>query len=867
MAALTPMMEQYLRIKDEYPEAILLFHLGDFYEMFFDDALLASRVLEITLTGRDGGALGRVPMCGIPVHAAESYIARLVQNGHRVAVCDQVEDPKAAKGVVRRAVTRVVTPGTVIEGSLLPEKANSFLVCLVTGEDEREWGLAAADVSTGEVSTTVLTGERALVNLLDELARLAPREILLAEHLVARIDLSVLPRPPALTLRPQEWFALQAATAALRKQFAQSELEGAAWARQPEIIRALGGLFAYLAATQLRPLGHLRRVRVYTPGRYMTLDAVTRRNLELTRNLADGGRRGTLLAVLDHTATAMGGRLLKSWIEQPLLSPDLINERLEAVAELAADNLRLNALEPVLSRIYDLERLAARVAYGTANARDLLALKVSLTAVGTLRETAAGLASPLGARLVAALDPSPELMELLENALADEPPVTLREGGLIRDGYDPEVDRLRRLKTEGKDWILAAENEERERTGIRSLKVGYNRVFGYYIEVTKSNLHLIPDHFQRRQTLANSERFITPALKEREEQILHAEEKLVAREYQLFLDVRDQVLAGLPQLQRLAATVAILDALYALAVAAVRGGYAAPTINDDGRIVIHEGRHPVVEQALGPGAFVPNDASLDDKEQRIMVITGPNMAGKSTYMRQVALIILMAQIGSFVPAADARIGVVDRIFTRIGASDDLAAGASTFMVEMRECRTIVEQATSRSLVLMDEVGRGTATFDGMSLARAILEYLHEWVGAKTLFSTHYHELTALADNLSGVVNYTTSVAEDGQNVIFLRKVVPGRANRSYGLHVARLAGLPETIIKRASEVLAVLEREQRSSGIKSTGPDARVAQVEMFAPAGEQVVLQELRKLDIQALTPLQALNNLDRWQRKLKDE
>ncbi|MDI6709104.1 MAG: DNA mismatch repair protein MutS [Bacillota bacterium] len=860
------MMEQYLRIKEEHPDAILLFHLGDFYEMFFDDALLASRLLEITLTGRDGGPLGRVPMCGIPVHAAEGYIARLIEKGQRVAVCDQVEDPKTAKGVVRRAVTRVITPGTVIEGNLLDEKTNSFLAALVGGGEEG-WGLAVADVSTGEVNTAFLDGPRAEATLIDELSRLAPREILVPDELASRLDWSALPGPPALTVRPGESFALPAVAEVLRAQFPREELERAAWARQPAMIRALGGLFAYLAATQLRPLAHLRRVRVYTPGRYMVLDAATRRNLELTRSLVDGGRRGTLLGVLDYTETAMGGRLLRGWIEQPLLDPELINERLQAVGELAADTLRLDALRPALSRIYDLERLAARVAYGTANARDMLALKASLEAVAALREAAGGLSSALALRLVEALDPCPELTGLLGRALADEPPVTIREGGLIREGYDAEVDRLRRLGREGKDWLLALEAEERERTGIRSLKVGYNRVFGYYIEVTKSNLHLVPPEYQRRQTLANAERFVTPALKEYEEQIVHARERLVECEYRLFVEIRERVLAEVPRLQRLGTTVARLDALYALAVAAVRHGYTAPRVTAGGRIFIREGRHPVVEQALGPGAFVPNDALLDDDGQRMLIITGPNMAGKSTYMRQVVLIVLMAQMGSFVPAAEAEIGVVDRIFTRIGASDDLAGGASTFMVEMRECRTIVEQATPHSLVIMDEVGRGTATFDGMSLARALLEYIHERVGAKTLFSTHYHELTALEDSLQGVMNYTTRVAEDGQNVIFLRKVVPGRANRSYGLHVARLAGLPEEVIGRAAVILATLEREQWSSGVKEAGPGARVTQLQMFIPEGEQVVLEELRRLKVDELTPLQALNRLDELQRKLKEK
>ncbi len=859
--SLTPMMEQYLRAKQEHKDAILFFHLGDFYEMFFEDAEIASRVLEITLTGRDGGPLGRVPMCGVPCHAANSYIARLIEKGYKVAICEQVEDPKSAKGIVRREVTRVVTPGTVIDGQFLDDKSNNYLCALY--REGNTWALAAADISTGELSVTVLSEAQGKGMVQDELFRLTPREILVPESLASELEWQDLLFPTVITRRPDSRFTLDAAREVIERQFGEAG-DREPWARHPLAAPAVGGLITYLAETQKRPLTHIRTVRQYVTGQYMVLDAATRRNLELTNSIADGSRKGTLLSVLDHTETAMGGRLLKNWLMQPLLDPCRIAERQGAVAAIADNALLRESLRASLHKIYDLERLAARIAYGSANARDLLALKNSLSATAELKEILQQTDEPFLNRLNQALDPCADVRQLIERSINEDAPVTLRDGGLIKAGFDGEVDELRSMARDGKEWLCSFEALERERTGIRSLKVGYNRVFGYYIEVTRANLDLVPESYIRRQTLANAERFITPELKEYEDKILGAQDRLLEREYSLFLDIRERVNNEVGRLQQLAAGIACLDALNALAVAAVRYGFRAPQVDEEDRIEITAGRHPVVEQVLGAGTFVPNDTVLNT-EQRLVLITGPNMAGKSTYMRQVALIVLMAQIGSFVPAESARIGVVDRIFTRIGASDDLAGGASTFMVEMRECKTIVENATPRSLIIMDEVGRGTSTFDGMSLARALVEYIVERIGAKTLFSTHYHELTDL-ESLPGVVNYTTTVAEDGDGIIFLRKVVPGKSNRSYGLHVARLAGLPEEILQRAAAILIELENEKKAVAPVHK-PPVQVLQMELFGSPEAQSVLEQLRRANIMGMTPLEAINQIYGWQRMLLSE
>jgi len=852
---LTPMMRQYLEIKKAYPDAILFFQMGDFFEMFFEDAQTAAPILEIALTGRDAGKLGRVPMCGVPVHAVDGYLSRLVEKGYRVAICEQVEDPGAAKGVVRRAVTRVVTPGTVVENQLLDERRNNYLA--VVGRAGQQYGLAAADVSTGDFLVTTFAGEAAWERLVEELARLAPSEVLLAGVSSDQDP----PRcfgghtPAAVTALP-EWYR-EAAPEALAAHFGTDHLAVAPWARHPAAAQAAGILLVYLRETQKRVLDHLREVRVPVAGRYMDLDWSTRRNLELT-TARDGGRRHTLLAVLDCTVTAMGGRLLRRWLERPLVDVNAIRQRLEAVGILTNDRLLREEIRDRLKGVYDVERLVGRVAYGTAHARDLLALRLSLEAMVPLRDRLGPCAGLLG-QLAREVDPPEELLELLARALPDDPPLGLREGNLIRPGYHPEVDRLREANTQAREWLAGLEARERERTGIRTLKVGYNRVFGYYIEVTKANQHLVPEDYQRRQTLVNAERYFTTELKEYENIILGARERLVDLEYRLFLELRDRVRAELPRIQKTARAVARLDALASLAETAVRDRYTAPVVDDGDRILIKGGRHPVVERVLGSGRFVPNDVRLD-AEQRLVILTGPNMAGKSTFMRQVALIVLMAQIGSFVPAEAAEIGVVDRIFTRVGAADNLAGGESTFMVEMNECRAILAQATPQSLVILDEVGRGTSTYDGMSLARALIEYIHGHVGAKTLFSTHYHELTAL-EAIPGVVNYTVLVAEEGEEIVFLHRVVPGKADRSYGIQVARLAGLPAPVIARAREILVELENGRASAPPKKR---ENLVQVELFSRGEEHPVLSELGKLDILNLTPLEALVKLDELQKKL---
>ncbi|RDV84766.1 DNA mismatch repair protein MutS [Ammonifex thiophilus] len=855
MSNLTPMMQQYLEIKKQYPDAILFFHLGDFYEMFFDDAVRAAPILEVALTSRDAGRLGRVPMCGVPCHSASSYIARLVSHGFKVALCEQLEDPSQAKGLVKRGVTRVITPGTFFEGETTDKTSHSYIAAVAPGSG-KTYGLASAEVGTGEFRVTSFAGAGAQDKLMDELFRLQPAEVVLPEgseelkHLVRAAAPAA-----AVTFWPQELFRdLARAEAALEGYEREGE-----W--KTEAVLAAGVLAAYLAETQKRELKHLKKISSYRPEGFMLLDAATRRNLELTRSLADGSRRGTLLEVLDYTLTGMGGRRLRDWIEQPLLDPAAIEERLEAVSYLVEQAVKREEIRARLKKMGDMERLASRLSFGLANARDLLSLKDSLILAGEIKEELSG-AKGLLERLRDQLENLDDITSLIAEAIAPDPPATLQEGGLIREGYHPEVDRLRSIRRDAHKYLAELEAKEKERTGIKSLKIGYNRVFGYYIEVTKPNLHLVPPDYQRRQTLVQAERFVTPELKEYEEMILGAEERLYSLEYELFCRVRDQVQAHLDRILRAARAIGQIDALASLAVAAVKGNYVRPRISSSDLIRIKEGRHPVVERALGPGNFVPNDTWLGGTDKRVAIITGPNMGGKSTYMRQVALIVLMAQIGSFVPAAEAEIGVVDRIFTRVGAADNLYGGQSTFMVEMGECRTILTQATSRSLVVMDEVGRGTSTYDGMSIARAIVEYLVQRIKAKTLFSTHYHELTDLAQ-LPGVFNLTVAVREEEGKVSFLYRVLPGKADKSYGLHVAALAGLPKEVIERAREILEELERRREE---KPERP-CRVVQLDMFSCGVEHPLLAELTRLDLDQITPLQALNLLAEWQGRLKAE
>ncbi|MFZ5633768.1 MAG: DNA mismatch repair protein MutS [Bacillota bacterium] len=857
------MMQQYLQIKKEYQDAILFFRLGDFYEMFFDDAVTASSVLEITLTGREAGQPERVPMCGVPYHAAEVYIARLIQKGYKVAICEQVEDPATARGIVKREVIRVVTPGTVIESSSLDEKSHNYLVSLSTGGGG--YGFAFADISTGLFQCTQFTGAGRTPLLLDELVRLKPAEViaprsLAGSDLLKEIKASV---EATISFYGDEHFAIPECAQKL------TSILGGGW--QDMLIgcnlavSASGALLSYLQEAQKKEAGQIKSIVLYSSGQFMMMDRTTRRNLELISSLRDGGVWGTLIWVLDRTKTAMGGRLLRTWIDRPLTDPGQINARLDAVEELTGDIILRHDLKQLLAPIYDLERLTSRAVYGTANARDFLALRNSLQVLPALAKRLAGVKSSLLQRAHGDIDTLEDICALLQESIAEEPPNTIRDGNIIKDGYNPEVDRLRRVHSESRSWLAGLEAEERENTGIKSLKVGYNKVFGYYLEVTKANLNLVPDYFIRKQTLANAERYITPRLKELEELILSAGDRLVQLEYNIFNQIREQVAGAVGRIQKTSGALALLDVILSLAGAAVEENYNRPRISKNKEIIIKEGRHPVVEKVIGTENFIPNDTVIDEKNN-IILLTGPNMAGKSTYMRQVALLVLMAQIGSFIPAAEAVIGIVDKIFTRIGAADDLAGGRSTFMVEMMECRNIIYGSTEKSLVLMDEVGRGTSTYDGISIARALVEYIAGNLKSRTLFSTHYHELTDL-ETLPGIKNYTITVKEQDQNIIFLRKVIPGKADRSYGIHVAALAGLPPGIIERAREVLAGLEC------IKTSASDAAAAaeqnggtgfpkQIPAGRPdrAGEDII-RELKKIDISNTTPISALNLLARLQ------
>jgi DNA mismatch repair protein MutS len=855
------MIQQYLEIKKQYQDAILFFRLGDFYEMFFEDAHLASRELEITLTGRDGGKKKRVPMCGIPFHAADNYIARLIEKGYKVAICEQVEDPASARGIVRREVIRVITAGTVIEENLLKDKKNNYLVAIAPGDEG--YGLAVSDISTGLFMVTQFNNSGAKSALLNELARLQPSEVILPESFTNNkkfVKMLLDIASPAVSSFREEAFQLDQAAAILAKNLREvPDLSGS-----PLAAGASGALLAFLLDTQKQEPRHLSQLSVYSTNRYMLLDVATRRNLELTVSARDGSRRGTLLWVLDHTVTAMGGRLIKSWLEQPLQEIEAIEARLEAVEEFTREIFLRRSLHNHLKQIYDLERLASRISFGSANARDLVALKTSLAVLPEIKHLLARSRSLLIKELGGDIDLLEDICSLIEAAIVEAPPFSVREGGLIKPGYHEEVDRLRLTSKNGKTMLAELEGRERSRTGIKSLKIGFNRVFGYYLEVTRANLELVPDDYQRRQTLANAERFITPELKQLEDTILGAEDRLVQFEYQIFVTIREQIAGEISRIQQSAGAVAKADVLLSLAEAAVKGGYTRPVVNRGERIIITDGRHPVLEQVLKPGQFVPNDTLLGNPECSLSLITGPNMAGKSTYMRQVALIVLMAQVGSFVPVSAAEIGTVDRIFTRVGAFDDLSAGQSTFMVEMNECRTIILEATKNSLIILDEVGRGTSTYDGISIARALAEYIHDRIRAKTLFSTHYHELTDL-EQLPGVTNLTIAVKEEGEDVIFLRKVLPGKADRSYGIHVAQLAGLPPAIVNRAGKILKEMETRPNCAGQIAAGSEFSTVSLEKVNL--KHPVFSELVNLDLLNMTPLEALNKLYRLQQLARKE
>ena len=799
MAELTPMMQQYMKTKEEYKDCILFYRLGDFYEMFFDDAKIVSKELELTLTGKNCGLEERAPMCGVPFHAVDGYLSRLVSRGYKVAICEQMEDPALAKGLVKREVIRVVTPGTNLNVQALDESRNNYIMSIVYVSDR--FGISFADVTTGDYFVTEVDSVR---KLLDEICKFSPREIVCNEALVmSGIDTEELKERLGITLYSLEnwYFDDELCRRGLLEHFQVKSMEGLGVGDLGCGVIAAGALLRYLTETQKTSLSHLTRLQPYVSGNFMLIDSSSRRNLELVETLREKQKRGSLLWVLDKTKTAMGARMLRSFLEQPLIDPEEIERRLAALEELNSHLITREELREYLSPIYDLERLIGRISYQTANPRDLIAFKTSLGMLPHLKTLLSELESPLLLEIQEDLDDLQDLYDLIERSIQEEPPITIRDGNMIRDGYHEEVDRFRKAKTEGRSWLAQIETKERERTGIKNLRIKFNKVFGYYLEVTNSYKELVPEDYIRKQTLTNAERYITPELKELEDTILGAEEKLTALEYELFTGIRDQIAAQVLRIQRTAKAVARLDVFTALAYVADKNHYVRPKINRRGRIQIQNGRHPVVEQMLPGNLFIANDTCLDNDSNRISIITGPNMAGKSTYMRQTALIVLMAQVGSFVPAEQADIGIVDRIFTRVGASDDLASGQSTFMVEMNEVSNILRNATADSLLILDEIGRGTSTFDGLSIAWAVIEHIadRKLLGAKTLFATHYHELTELEGTMEGVNNYCIAVKEKGDDIVFLRKIVKGGADRSYGIQVAKLAGVPDSVIQRAKE--------------------------------------------------------------------
>ena len=852
--ALSPMMQHYLNTKEQYKDCILMYRLGDFYEMFFDDAVTVSKELELTLTGRDCGLAERAPMCGVPYHAVDTYVARLVEKGYNVAICEQMEDPALAKGLVERAVTRVITPGTVIESTMLEEKKNNYLLSVYFGQNEKKAGIAYADVSTGELYVMELPQRR--TQLMEELARIAPTEVLVSAE--DALELVRIGWNQRATVRTAETYDRTAATAQIKKHTGSS-LSALGLAKLELAVCAAGALLMYLEETQKNALAHVNTVHIYNRGEHLLLDPVARRNLELTETMRGRGKKGTLLWLLDRTATAMGGRLLRAWIEEPLTQKDKIERRLDAVDELMHNFLLTQEVRSALEPIYDIERLVTRISYGSVNARDALALGNSLKMIPKVKEFLADYRSVALCDINNRLDPMEDVCELLERAIDPEAPLPIREGGIIRKGYNQELDELRSASTNGKEWINKIEQKEREETGIKNLRVGYNKVFGYYIEVTRSQLTMVPYRYQRKQTLAGSERFITDELKQVEETILGSQDKSVRLEYQLFCEIREQLMGQIARFQATANAVKELDALQSLAVVANENGYCRPEIHEGYDLTIRDGRHPVVE-ATSKELFVPNDTELTDAG-RMMIITGPNMAGKSTYMRQVALITLMAHMGSFVPASSASIPLCDRIFTRVGASDDLAAGQSTFMVEMSEMASILANATERSLLVLDEIGRGTSTFDGLSIAWATAEYIcsKKRIGAKTLFATHYHELSELEGRLEGVVNYQISVKEHGDEIIFLRKIQKGGADSSFGVQVAAMAGLPQPVISRAHEIMAKLEVNnvnQTTIGQNILGGKKKDKQLSLMEYNAVGFA-QEVAQIDMDSMSPRDAINLL----------
>lgn len=880
MTEISPMMKQYMEIKNQHKDSILFFRLGDFYEMFFDDALLVSKELELTLTGKNCGLEERAPMCGVPFHAADLYITKLVDNGHKVAVCEQVEDPKLAKGMVKREVVRIVTPGTNTAPESLDESRNNFLMCVIWMNDS--FGVSTIDISTGDYYVTEVQNGR---KVMDEITKYAPSEIVCNPALfMSGIDTDDLHDRLRIVISPLgDWmYEPKNCEKVLLEHFHVGNLFGIGLGDMPTGTIAAGAVLNYLYDTQKISLSHITELHPYATGRYMIIDSATRRNLELCETLREKQKRGSLLWVIDKTKTAMGARLLRLFTEQPLLDTDEIRKRQEAIKDLNSQIMTREEVREYLNAIYDLERLICKISYQSANPRDLIAFMSSLAMLPPIKTQLSDFHSKLIREELAQLDTLTDLHDLIEAAIEPDPPLSSKEGGIIRTGYNEEVDRLREAKTSGKQWLSELEERERNNTGIKNLRIKYNRVFGYYLEVTNSFKELVPSEWIRKQTLTGAERYTTPELKELEDTIMNAEDRLFSLEYRLFAEVRERIFAEADRIHKTAKAIAMIDAMASLAYVAERNRYVCPEVNKKGTIIIKDGRHPVVEQMIPNQMFVANDTLLDNGINRVSIITGPNMAGKSTYMRQTALIVLMAQIGSFVPASSAEIGIVDRIFTRVGASDDLASGQSTFMVEMTEVANILRNATKDSLLVLDEIGRGTSTYDGLAIAWAVIEHVAnpKLIGAKTLFATHYHELTELEGKLEGVCNYCIAVKEQGDDIIFLRKIIRGGADRSYGIQVARLAGVPESVLKRARDIVEQLVENDLAEKAKNirvadTGPVKKKpepkketvteGQLSLFGNPEDSIIVQRLRELNLSEMTPIEALNYLYSLQKEIR--
>ncbi len=870
---LSPMMQMYLKTKEEYSDCILFYRLGDFYEMFFDDAITASKELELTLTGKNCGMEERAPMCGVPYHSADVYLNKLVQKGYKVAICEQVEDPKLAKGLVKREVIRVVTPGTITSMQALDEAKNNYLLCVVYFGDI--FGIAAVDVTTGDFHVTEVKGSKAL---LDEIIMYAPPEIVSNEAFsMSGVDLTEYKNKYNLQLGTIDdyYFDDDTVSNVILTHFGVKKLDALGLADFPTGTIAAGALLEYLYDTQKNSLAHITTLHPYISGKYLMIDGASRRNLELVETMREKNKIGSLLHTLDKTKTAMGARMLRSYVEQPLTDRQLIEERLSMIEELNANLINRDEIREYLNPIYDLERLVGKVTYESANARDLIAFKTSIELIPAIKNLLRDMKGKAFVGINEDMDDLRDIYNLIEESINEDAPITLNEGNIIKTGYMEEIDKLRLAKTEGKNWLIDLETKEREKTGIKNLRVKYSKVFGYCFEVTNGNLSSVPDYFIRKQTLTNAERYTTPELKELEDTILSSEEHLISLEYRIFTDIRQRIAAEVKRIHKTAKAIAMLDAICSLAYVADKNNYVRPDINEDGIIQIKDGRHPVVERMISGNLFVPNDTYLDNKKNRIAIITGPNMAGKSTYMRQTALICLMAQMGSYVPASYANIGIVDRIFTRVGASDDLASGQSTFMVEMTEVANILRNATSNSLILLDEIGRGTSTYDGLSIAWAVVEHISDpkILGAKTLFATHYHELTELEGRLDNVSNYCIAVKENGDDIVFLRKIVKGGADKSYGIQVARLAGVPDSVISRAKEIAEQLANSDvalhTENIVEKTAPGRNesigdMEQLSLFDIGFENPVLNEIKNLDVMNMTPIEALNKLLELKNKL---